>query len=99
MTNLIVSMYTPDELLNTFRSGLREELQELKEMLSKADNNSTKDDEELLTRKDVANMFSVSLVTVHDWCKANVLKPYKMGRKTFFKKSEVLEVLYNSNRF
>ena len=99
MTNVNYTLFTNDEFVNLLRGSIQKELQELKEMLSKVDNNSTKDDEELLTRKDVANMFSVSLVTVHDWCKANVLKPYKMGRKTFFKKSEVLEVLYNSNRF
>ena len=99
MEKIIISMYSQDELLNLLKGSLREELQELKQMFSKKENGSTKDDEELLTLKDVAGMFSVSLVTVHSWCNSEVLKPYKMGRKTFFKKSEVLEVLYNSNRF
>lgn len=53
---------------------------------------------EILTRSETANLFSISLVCLHDWVKKRILKPYKVGNKTYFKRSEVLEVLSSSNR-
>lgn len=53
---------------------------------------------EILTRIETANLFSISLVCLHDWVKKKILKPYKVGNKTFFKRSEVMEVLSSSNR-
>ncbi len=53
---------------------------------------------EILTRIETANLFSISLVCLHDWIKKGIIKPYKVGNKTYFKRSEVLEVLSSSNR-
>ena len=53
---------------------------------------------EILTRIETANLFSISLVCLHDWVKKKILKPYKVGNKTYFKRSEVLEVLSSSNK-
>lgn len=53
---------------------------------------------EIMTRHDVADLFSVSLVTIHDWNKKGILKPYKLGNRTYYLYSEILETLYNSNR-
>jgi excisionase family DNA binding protein len=44
-----------------------------------------------LTRQQVAEMFNVTLPTVHSWMNAGILKPYKIGNKTRFLKSEVLK--------
>ena len=46
-------------------------------------------DDDLLSRKDVARMFSISLDTVDNWSKAKILNPHKRGRRVFFKRSEV----------
>ena len=53
---------------------------------------------EILTRIETANLFSISLVCLHDWIKKGIIKPYKVGNKTYFKRSEVMEVLSSSNR-
>ena len=45
---------------------------------------------EFMTRHEVAELFAVSLPTVHNWIHAGILKPYKIGAKTRFKRSEVL---------
>ena len=47
----------------------------------------------LLSRKEVADFFNISLVTLHKWTKKGVVKSYKIGNKVRFKKSEVLEAL------
>lgn len=51
---------------------------------------SAEADDKFLTRQDVADMFGVSLPTVHAWDNAGILNNYKIGTKTFYKKSEVL---------
>ncbi len=56
-----------------------------------------RDSEVFLTRKETAEFFSISLYTVHDWMKKGIIKPYKAGNRTYFKQSELVEVLNNSN--
>ncbi|ANH60865.1 helix-turn-helix domain-containing protein [Dokdonia donghaensis] len=51
---------------------------------------------EWLSRKDLKVMLQVSLVTIHDWCKKGILKPYKIGRMVRFKRSEVVRILEES---
>ena len=47
----------------------------------------------LLTRKEVAGKFSVSLVTIHDWTNKNILKSYKIGNRVYYKQLEVDKAL------
>ena len=42
-----------------------------------------------LTRQQVAEMLSISLVTVNDWRKKGILKAYKIGNRVYFKRHEV----------
>lgn len=48
--------------------------------------------EQLLSRKEVAEMLGISLVTLHNHNKKGILKPsYKIGRKPLYKMSDVLQ--------
>lgn len=49
--------------------------------------------DELLKRSDVANMFGVSLVTVHAWINSGQLPSHRIGSRVFFKKLEVIEAM------
>lgn len=42
-----------------------------------------------ITRQDVADMFRITLPTVHSWVNVGILKDYKVGNKTRFLLSEV----------
>jgi predicted site-specific integrase-resolvase len=53
---------------------------------------------EFLTRSETAKLFNVSLPTIHLWQENGILHVFKMGRKSFFKYSDLLETLYNSNK-
>ncbi|OKL40280.1 helix-turn-helix domain-containing protein [Pontibacter flavimaris] len=44
---------------------------------------------EYLTRQEVAELFKVSLPTVHSWTNKGLIKSYKIANKTRFKRSEV----------
>jgi len=48
---------------------------------------------ELLTRKEVSKMLSVSLVTLHRWNKKGLLVPHRLGNEIRYKKHEVLGTL------
>jgi predicted DNA-binding transcriptional regulator AlpA len=50
---------------------------------------ATKEADPFITRQDVAELFKISLPTVHAWMNAGILIPYKIGNKTRFLLSEV----------
>jgi excisionase family DNA binding protein len=52
-----------------------------------------KEEETILRRKDVAKLFSVSLVTIADWMKTGKLPYHRINTRIFFKKSEVMECI------
>ncbi len=49
------------------------------------------EEETILRRKDVAKLFSVSLVTIADWMKTGKLPYHRINSRIFFKKSEVMQ--------
>jgi len=55
----------------------------------------TKDD--LLTRKQAAEMLNVSLATLDDWTSSGILKSYKIGRSIRYKQYELLAALKPQN--
>lgn len=46
-------------------------------------------DQDFITRVEVAEMFKISLPTVHAWTNAGILKAYKLANKTRYKRGEV----------
>ena len=53
---------------------------------------------EYLTRKEVASLLSISMPTLHEWCKKKILNPYRMGCRVYFKSEEVNESLKQINQ-
>ena len=49
--------------------------------------------ETLLTRKEVAKLLKISLVTVHSWTNKGILKSYRIGNQIRYKETEVLKAL------
>ena len=50
-----------------------------------------------ITRKEVGEILSISLVTVDDWSKRNILTAYRIGNKKRFKRTEVENALTKIN--
>lgn len=85
---------SPTALANLIADNVREQLQNLRiELQQKA----TPNGKDLMTRKETAEFFAISLVTIHDWSKSGILKPYKVGNRTYFKRTEIMEVVNQSN--
>ena len=86
---------TPTELATLISENVKIQLQELFVELK---GKSKDDGPEFLTRKETAELFKVSLVTIHDWSNNGLLKAYKLGNRTYYKRSELLQALFDSNR-
>jgi phage terminase Nu1 subunit (DNA packaging protein) len=78
----ILEVHTLLSRLNT----IKYEIDELKRELRKAPT-------DYLTRSDVANLFTVSLVTVSDWTAKGLLKSYKLANRVYYKRGEIEQAL------
>lgn len=81
---------TPNDLANLINEGIKKELLELKKSLNPEDQKSPH-----LTRKQTAEFFGVSLNCVNDWTRKGILKSYKVGQRTYFQRSELMQVMFN----
>lgn len=54
--------------------------------------NRKKETETLLTPDEVASKYRISKVTLWRWAKDELLKPVKMGRKSFYRQSDIERV-------
>ena len=81
---------TPEELLEAFSILLDKHLKENKI--------EVKTENKYLTRKDVAELLSVSCVTIHSWVNKGILKSYRVGNRVYFKSEEVEESLKRINK-
>ena len=52
----------------------------------------------LLTKNDVAKIFSVSIKTINDWVKQGILSPTKVSSRVYFKREEISRLI-NDNTF
>ena len=57
-----------------------------------------KEEETLLRRKDVAKLFSVSLVAISEWMKSARLPYHRINSRIFFKRSEVFEAMQSTSK-
>ena len=48
---------------------------------------------DLLDMEETVEILKVSKVTIHNWKKKGFIKSYKVGRKLYFKKAELVEAL------
>jgi excisionase family DNA binding protein len=85
--NFIVQIQgiSAEMLLQRFDS-LEKQIKELKSQQQPAP-------DRLISRDETAKMLGVSIVTIHNWVKSDVLKAYKVGNKVRFKESELFSSL------
>ena len=88
-TTVQVQGITAETLLKKFDS-LESQIKELKAQPQPTT-------EKLITRYETTELLGVSIVTVHNWVKANILKAYRVGNKVRFKESEVYNALQSIN--
>lgn len=68
-------------------------LNAIREMNSREIQIPKQENDALLSRNEVAEKFSVSLVTINSWVNKGILTSVKIGGRRFFKESEILSIL------
>lgn len=74
---------TPEELQKEISQSVKAHLDEFLKHFK------PKNPEDYLSRNDVSKMFGVDLSTVANWQKNGKLKPYAIGGRIFFKRSDI----------
>jgi excisionase family DNA binding protein len=93
-------MTTVLQLENTNALDFKNEILEgIKVYLQDFANTVQQENDPLLTREETAKMLSVSLVTLWDWTRKDIIPAYRIGNKIRYKKSEVLKSLSQKNKF
>jgi excisionase family DNA binding protein len=89
LTTITVQGISAETLLKKF-----DNLESQIKLLQQQPNPST---DRLITRDETAKLLGVSLVTLHNWIKSNVLIAYRVGNKVRFKENEVFNALQQIN--
>ncbi len=85
MSQILLTNLSPVQLKELVLEALRE----LNPLQSQMKINSAIDAEKYLTRKEVASYLQISLPTLHEYSKKEILKSYRIGSKVRYKASEV----------
>lgn len=83
---------TPTELKDNILNDVRAELKLISQ------NFQPVAPPEYLTRQEVATILKVSLVTLTDWNKKGILKPYRLGNLIRYKRKEIDQALIAINK-
>lgn len=85
--NLILHSIPLNELKDFIQEAIQSELTHIKQPTDK-DNS-----ERIYTRKEVANLLSISLPTLNVWTKEGTIKAYRIGSQVRYKHSDVEQAL------
>lgn len=94
MGNIQFISVSPEELVNLINENLKLYIEEYSKLISEPQEKG----KEFLSRKETADFFGISLVCLHDWVNKEILKNYKVGNRTYFKRSELVQTLLDSNK-
>jgi predicted DNA-binding transcriptional regulator AlpA len=90
-----------DSVLQKFKKELTDELHErllnsFRDEIFGQLSFENKESDELLTRKQVANLYKVSLVTLRSWEKESIIpKPIRKGSRVYWPKSVIMNDIKN----
>lgn len=93
MEQVLITSYNKEDLTDLIMYCLKKVLNDYP-----LANNQKEVKDELLSIADVQELFKVSKVTIHKWKKMGLIPYYKMNRKLYFKKSEILEAMSQKKR-
>lgn len=71
----------------------------LRSELANFNQTQEKNIEELLKPIEVANILKVSKVTLHKWTVQGKLTAYRIGRRKFYKRHEIIEALQSTQKY
>lgn len=90
-----MQIFDSKALVNCIQDVVREEIKSALKSLQNA--TSKKEEDKLLTKKEMAEELDISLVTLTDWMKKGL--PYlRLNKRIYFRREEVLNAMSQSAR-
>lgn len=86
-----------EKLLDSIAEIINKKIEQSLSKLQKKDIEGD-DQFEFLTRKETAELLKVTYNSLHRWVQDGILKSYKIGNRTYFKREEILESLNSSQK-
>lgn len=90
MEKMILSPFSKEELVEEIVSKLKEALS--------VDKRRLEHDDELIKPKDAAHLLQISAPTLINWTKKGLLTAYYIGRRKFYKKTEIIDSLSSTSK-
>ena len=93
MSNNITHLHnvSPEQFKNEILNGISKQLEEFSKKFQ------PKEPEVWITRKETSELLGVSLVTIHNWTKQQIIKDYKIGNRIRFNRNEIEQILKSSS--
>lgn len=91
MATILFNEVNPTDYKGEIIEGVKKELETFKTNFQPITPN------EYLTRYEVAEMLSISLVTIHNWVKSNILTAYRIGNLVRFRRQDIENCLTKIN--
>jgi hypothetical protein len=89
-----MQIFDSNALVNCIQDAVREEI---KIALKEVQPEPKKEEDKLLTKKEMAELLDISLVTLTDWMKKGL--PYlRLNKRIYFRREEVLNHMSVQNR-
>jgi excisionase family DNA binding protein len=85
VNSLLFTQITFDELLKVIRESVKGEIEQF------ANGMAANQKEELISIDEASVLLHVSKVTIHKWKKGRLIQSYRIGRRIYFKKNELLD--------
>lgn len=82
----------PEQLKELISISVKNEIEVLKKEFQ------PKEPDSYLTREETKTLLKISNFCLHNWMNKGILKPYKVGNRTYFKRSDIEEIINNSNK-
>lgn len=86
-----------ETLSDTIRDIVAAELQKV--MVLNVSSNKNENVDEILTRKQVCKLLKISNTTLFNWDNNKILENHKIGRRVYYRKSDVLALLKPLQKF
>lgn len=88
----LLYVVNPEELKQLITNCLKEQIDTLKKEFA------PKEPNEFLSRSETMSLLKISSFCLHNWMNKGILKHYKVGNRTYFKRSDIEEKIMNSNK-
>lgn len=88
-----ITQLSPEQFEEAITKAIKSQLDSFKKEI-----NPQQPKEEYLSRKEVAEIFKIELSTLHNWCKKGKLKPYGIGNRVYFLRSDIEKALKPLNQ-